>query len=82
MRAEIIDIVGLTACQRAAWRELAARACVPNPFSEPDFVEAALRGLERRVGVLAITDHHGWWAAMPVIRIQRGRRVPGRAPSA
>ncbi|MGI8728627.1 MAG: GNAT family N-acetyltransferase [Solirubrobacteraceae bacterium] len=79
MRAEIIDIAGLTARQWGAWSDLAERACVANPFNEPDFVKSAVRGLdERRVGVLAVTDRHGWRAAMPVLRVARWRRVPGR----
>lgn len=78
MQAEIFDIVTLTARQREAWRDLARRACVPNPFNEPDFVEAAVRGFQAsRVGVLAVTDKQGWRAAMPVLRVRRWRRVPG-----
>ncbi len=78
MRGEIINIATLTGRQREAWRELAGRACVPNPFSEPDFVEAAVRGLgEPRAGVLVVTDKQRWRAAMPVLRVRRWRHVPG-----
>ncbi len=78
MRADIIDIADLTARQRGAWRELAARACVPNPFGEVDYVENALRGLrERHVGVLVVSDERRWHAAMPVRRVTRWRHVPG-----
>lgn len=73
-----MDIATLTPPQREAWRDLAGRACVPNPFNEPDFVEAAVRGFDRpRVGVLVVADEHGWRAAMPVLRVRRWRHVPG-----
>ncbi|MHB8695751.1 MAG: GNAT family N-acetyltransferase [Solirubrobacteraceae bacterium] len=78
MYAEIVEFAALTGRQRGAWSDLAGRACVPNPFSEPDFVEAAVRGLgERRVGLLTVTDQGSWQAAMPVLRVRRWRRVRG-----
>lgn len=78
MPTEIVDIASLTDRQREAWRDLAARGCVPNPFNEPDFVEAAASGLgEPRAGVLVVRDEHRWRAAMPVLRVHRWRRVPG-----
>jgi CelD/BcsL family acetyltransferase involved in cellulose biosynthesis len=50
-----------------AWGDLAKRAAQPNPFFEPDFVQAAVRHLERRrISLLVAKEGDDWIGCVPV----------------
>jgi CelD/BcsL family acetyltransferase involved in cellulose biosynthesis len=54
------------------WRDLAARACEPNPFFEADFILPGVATLSRGVS-LAVAERDGrWLACLPVRRLPRG----------
>jgi len=62
-----------------AWRELAARAAVPNPFYEPELLLPAVRHLSGGDGVrlLIATDARGAWIGLlPVVRLRRWHGMP------
>ena len=67
MQAETIELATISNRDLDAWRDLAARAIEPNPFFEPDYVQALARGLDRVAEVrLAICrDASGWQFCLP-----------------
>lgn len=77
--ADLVAIRDLSRSDLDAWRELAESALVPNPFSDPDFVLAAMDGFETpEIGLLIGRDGGLWRAAMPVHHVGTWRRLPGR----
>lgn len=79
MRCDILPLSSLRHREVDAWRDLAARAIVPNPFAEPGFAMPAAQRLHvRDAGVLVVLDGSDWMGAVPVRSVSRWRRVPGR----
>jgi CelD/BcsL family acetyltransferase involved in cellulose biosynthesis len=79
MRCEIRELSSLGPRQLDAWRELAARAMVANPFAEQELALTAARRLHAEDAGLLVVEHgSGWLAALPVRSVSRWRRVPGR----
>jgi CelD/BcsL family acetyltransferase involved in cellulose biosynthesis len=80
VRADIIALRDLGPDELARWQQLATHALVPNAFFEPGFVLPAARGLGvSDVAVIAVRDAAGAWiAALPVRRVRRSRKIPGR----
>ena len=76
MNVELIPLPELAPAVEDAWRELAARALVPNPFVEADFVLPAARHLGAAVALLTVRDGEDLRACVPVRRVRRWRRVP------
>ena len=76
----LVPLATLTDGERAAWGELAASAVEPNPFFEPAGLLPAVRHLGGRgVELLIVADGDRWLGAVPVRRLRRWRRLPGRA---
>src|SRR4051794_29548650 len=64
-----------------AWRDLADRAAQPNPFFEPDFVQAAARHLESGgVSLLVVKDGDDWIGCLPVKPARLGGVMSWRHP--
>lgn len=77
MQGRFITHDRLTEPVVAAWRELSARAAVPNPFFDPDFLLPAWQHLpEFDGGLLAVFDESEMVASMPLVREARLRRLP------
>lgn len=78
MRVEWLDPAGLSEVALGHWRDLAARAAVPNPFFEPGFLLPAVRHLGGAGVELLVARRPGgdWAGALPVRRQLRWRRLP------
>ena len=69
MTARLIPLARATAADVAAWRDLARRACEPNPFFEPEFVLPAQRALGTAARLLVCERDGRWTACLPVRRV-------------
>jgi CelD/BcsL family acetyltransferase involved in cellulose biosynthesis len=64
-----------------AWRDLASRAAEPNPFFEPEFVEAAVTYLEPAgVSLLVVREGDDWIGCLPVRPARLGGILSWRHP--
>lgn len=78
-QADLIASADLGPQDVTAWEQLAAHAVSPNPFFEPRFVLAAVRGLGMNdIGLMVVRNGRDWVAALPVQRRGAWRAVPGR----
>ena len=81
MGGELIDLEGLSSLDLECWRELAARALVPNAFFEPEYVVPLARALgqEGQVRLLVVREGSEWQACLPVHLAPRWHRFPLRS---
>lgn len=70
-----VPLAQLSAADRAAWGDLAARALEPNPFFEPDFVMPATL-LYPGIELMMIEAPGRLIGALPVRRMSRWRKLP------
>lgn len=75
--ADLIPLSRALGELRDEWRELAERAAEPNPFHDPDYVEAAARHLGGRPPLVAVVaEDDRLLACMPVARSTWFRKAP------
>jgi CelD/BcsL family acetyltransferase involved in cellulose biosynthesis len=83
VRAEIIPAADLGATQLEQWRRLASVAVTPNPFFEPEFVLPSARAFGASdLALIVVRRGSEWLAALPVRKLARWQRVPGRVLAA
>jgi CelD/BcsL family acetyltransferase involved in cellulose biosynthesis len=72
----LIPLDQLTAADREAWVALAGRALEPNPFFEPNFVDAATADSGSAGIALLVTEEAGTWAGCLPVELRRAAGLP------